>query len=810
PGFGRIDILTKPGTDKLRGSAFLNMSDEKLNSRNPFAPERAPYMSRLYGGTLSGTVIPKRASFFLDFQRRDIDENGVVNAQVLDSSLNPTVFPFTLVAPTRNTTFSPRFDYQLNTNNTLVGRYTFTRSSLLNQGVSELSLPERAYSSMSTQHSFQLTETAILGPRFINETRFQFVRDRRRQDDPNLAPTIIVQDSFLGGGAGVGLSFNASDRYELQNYTTATLGKHILRFSVRLRGITITDFSPGNFTGTFNFAGGSAPQLDADNEIIRDASGNSVFASITSLERYRRTLLLQRQGLAPVVIRERGGGASQFSINGGNPQAGVRQIDFGGFVQDEWRLRPNFTLTLGLRYEAQNNLDSRFNFAPRVFFAWAPGGKTTGTFGNVPGGGGDQPKFVIRAGFGMFYDRFNESNTLQANRFDGVNQVRYNVSDPAVLDSFPSVPTIEELNGFAQRQTTTRIAPTVRAPYSLHYVLSIERQLPYKITAFVFAFNYRTLHSLRLRNINAPLPETIVRDPDTGRILSAARPFGNVGEIFQVESSGNSNFNQMASGIRAQVNPGFSLNVTYVLSKAKSDTDYFPFGGGFGGGSFPASSYDLRGEYGRGIFDQRHRLFFGGTVTIPRFNVVLNPFGFVTTGRPFNITTGRDTNGDQVFTERPALATARTEPSNLRRTPFGDFDLNPAPGQAIIPRNYGQGPAFFSVNLGINRTVGFGEVPQPAAATAVTVAPQTTPPTGTTNNANGARRRAPIPKRYNVTFGVQMFNIFNRANLAQPIGNLSSPIFGQTTGTRDFFGNGGGSSTPAFNRRIEAQVRFNF
>ena len=181
----------------MRGSTFFNFSDESLNSRNPFALVRAPYQSKLYGGSLSGTVTPKKASFFVDFQKRDVVENGIVNAEVLDDDLNITQLPVTVLVPTKFTTVSPRFDYQFNENHTLVARYTYTRSSFLNQGVGELSLPERAYDYSTRQHTFQITETAIINPRVINETRFQYVRDRRDRR-ATLAPSLTVQDSFRG------------------------------------------------------------------------------------------------------------------------------------------------------------------------------------------------------------------------------------------------------------------------------------------------------------------------------------------------------------------------------------------------------------------------------------------------------------------------------------------------------------------------------------------------------------------------------------------------------------------------------------
>src|SRR4029453_1421525 len=215
-----------------------------------------------------------------------------------------------------------------------------------NLGVSDFSLPSRAFDRATTEQTFQVTETAILSPKMLNETRFQYIRNRNRQEGSTV-PTVVVQDSFIQGGSQIGLAHNEQDSFELQNYSTRTSGRHILRFGGRVRHVRINDFSPTNFGGTYTFSGRFAPLLNGNNEIVPDNSGNPVLISITSLERYRRTLLFQgRPDMRPL-----GGGAPQFSIAGGNPEAGVSQTELGFFVQDEWRVRPNLTFTAGLRYE---------------------------------------------------------------------------------------------------------------------------------------------------------------------------------------------------------------------------------------------------------------------------------------------------------------------------------------------------------------------------------------------------------------------------------------------------------------------------
>ena len=528
-GSARIDIATRPGMDKFRGSSFFNFSDEALNSRNPFVPQRAPFQVRHFGGTFSGPMVAKRASFFADAQYRVVDDNAIINATILDPSLRVTPFNLTLLTPNRNVYVSPRFDYLLNPNNTVVARYSYSHTEAENTGAADFSLPERAYDRSSTEQILQLLETAVLSPTMINETRFQYLHSRALQNGNNSIPTITVQDSFSSGGSQIGSAEAREDRWELQNYSTLTAGLHVVRFGARVRGVRITDVSPQNFGGTFVFAGGIAPQLDANNQIVLDTNGNPVLAPITSLDRYRRTLLFRGRP----DLRALGGGVTQFSLATGNPEAHVSQTDLGLYVQDEWRIRPNFTLTFGLRYERQTNIDSNFNFAPRFSFAWAP---------RAGGANAAAPKMIVRLGAGVFYDRLSERVALLTERFNGLNQTDFRVFDPAQLDQVTfslngasNVPTANSLSSFASPQIVRRVASNFQAPTLVMAAFNFERQLPYKITLLAVAFNYSGRHLLRLRNINAPLPGTF----NPAFPQNSVRPFGTNNDLYFYESSGN-------------------------------------------------------------------------------------------------------------------------------------------------------------------------------------------------------------------------------------------------------------------------------
>ena len=296
----------------------------------------------------------------------------------------------------------------------------------------------------------------------MNETRFQYIRTRGEQNGNNTLPTILVQDAFISGGSQVGLA-HTTMRIAGSCKTTRRGPKAVTFFvSARLRGVSINDFSPQNFGGTFIFSGGEAPQLDANNQIVLDENGDPVLIPITSLERYRRTLLFQGNP----NMRELGGGVTQFSIAGGNPEASVKQTDMGLFVQDEWRIRPNLTFTMGLRYERQTNISSNYNFAPRLFFAWARAAERrwwSRCAVELVAEDGDSRRHrcVLRS--------LRRAATLLANRFNGTNQLDFRVFDPQVLDTstfslngVSGVPTIESLEAFAAPQITRRIAGDFR------------------------------------------------------------------------------------------------------------------------------------------------------------------------------------------------------------------------------------------------------------------------------------------------------------------------------------------------------------
>ena len=779
-GRGRIEILTKPGTDKFRGQAFFNFNDESLNSRNPFSTNLAPSQLRYYGGSLSGPVIKNKASFFIDVNNRAIDNGELVNATILDGSgfITPLNQEFTI--PSRRFEISPRFDYQINDKNTLVARYSFERGTAENQGIGDFSLPTRGYNTNNTEHDLRLTETLVINPKTINETRFQYQFEKREQNGDNTIPTINVQSAFVGGGSNIGLNFDRQSQYELQNYTTTSFGKnsqHSVKFGVKIEGVKVEDRSESNFGGTFTFAG------------VRDPNtGELLFSSI---EQYRQKVL----GNPDPIFNP-----NQFSISTGNPLADVSQTDFGLFVTDDWRISPKLTLGLGLRYENQTNINDNFNFSPRLSFAYSPGA-----------GGAKPPKTVFRGGFGIFYDRFSDNYTLTANRFNGSNQINYIITNNQNIlgqanfsaNGVSNVPTIAQLGNLAPLSNTIRtISPVLQAPYTAQTEFTVERQLPYGTQLSLSYVVSRNLHLLRTRNINAPVcPPEIVCPRDT-QSLQQLRPDPTQGNIYQYESSGVLNQQQVIVGFRNFYNKpvsilkNFSVFGRYTLSFADSNTD--------GAGSFPAYSYDLDGEYGNSILDQRHFLFLGGSATLP-WDIRMSPFIIAYSGRPYNITTGLDTNGDSIFTERPTYAALNARCSELGLVnEFCNTGGIANPDTTVIPRNYGRSPSLFILNLRLNKTIGFGKSSTPDSANGSDNPGAGGRGGGRRGGGRGGFGRGSERSPYNLTLGVSFNNLLNTVNLGTPIGNLSSSRFGQSFSTANFRGGNSG------NRSIELQMRFSF
>jgi Carboxypeptidase regulatory-like domain/TonB dependent receptor len=796
PGFGRIEIFTKPGTDKIHGQAFMQYNKEALNSRSPLLTqsERPPYKQQFFGFNLAGPLVKQKASFGFDAQRRSTTENAFVLATDLDSNLNRQSVNAAILTPQTFTTLSPRLDLALSTRHTLTVRYQNTRSSYDNQGVGSFNLASRAYNTRNSENTIQATETAVLSPRFINETRFQFMHTNSGMSGGTNDVAISVQGAFTNGGAQVGTSGTISNGWELTNTSTYTHGTHSVKWGGRLRGISDESTSMSNFGGTYTFLGGTGPELDANNQPI---AGTSV--QLDALEVYRRTLLFLKSGYTDAQIRALGGGAYQFSIGAGTPTTSVNRFDIGLFVNDDWRIRPNLTLSYGTRYETQTNIGDYGDWSPRFAIAWGIGGKANRA-----------AKTILRAGAGIFYDRISESLTLQALRYNGTTQQSYVIFQPSF---FPTVPSISSLAASRQPQQLQFLDSALRAPRNYQASIGIDRQINQYAR---LSFNYiasRGVHLQRSRDINAP--------------VNGVYPYGDSELRMLTETTGFSRTNQFTVTPSINYKKLFLFGF-YALSYGHTDAE-----------GQAADPYNLRAEWGPSSFaDVRHRLILGTSVPLVlKFSV--SPFLSVQSGTPYSITTGLDTNGDGITAERPALVSGLGSAACIGQNlvyeaGFGCFNLKPAAGVATIGRNFARGPGSVMLMLRLSRTWAFGgkrDVDPNANGGPGGPGGGGPPPGGGGPGGGGGMRGGGGPppggggpgggpggpppgmgfnsgRRYTVTLGVNAMNVLNHANYAAPSGDLSSPYFGISRSLGGGFGPMSGSGT--YNRKIDVQLRFGF
>jgi hypothetical protein len=517
------------------------------------------------------------------------------------------------------------------------------------------------------------------------------------------------------------------------------------------------------------FNGGSNPS-----QSLRDAQDRFEFQQAVSIERGKHYLrfggryrLLRDGNLStanyngqwtfPSLAAYAAQQPSQFSITVGLPSATILTGDLGLYAEDEWKATPSITLDFGFRFESQSAIPDHFDPAPRLGAAWALHRK-----------GRKSTFLLLRGGFGVFYDRFDAANLLTAVRQNGLSQQTYLLANPA---TYPVVPSTASLS--ATPPAIYRVDPHLRSEYYLTAGVSAERQIGKIGTAAVSFSELRGDHQWGSANINAPLPGTY--NPSVP--ISGIRPFGGSQNIYEFQSNGIERRQVITFTSRLNLNKRLTAFLAYGIEHNHEDVTNAT--------TFASNSYDLSQDYGRApVYVQQ--LFVGGSVHLP-LGIAGNIFTVTRGSAPFNITTGTDLNGDSIYNDRPAFATAPAASSQIYTTRFGTFDANPQPGEKIIPINYGNSPNFAYIDLSASRSFQIGRRPAAAAAVAgKPVPPRPDPP-------------------FSLTFSIDAPNVLNHTNRGQPVGVLSSPYFGQSISLNSPF-----TANTAANRVIFLQTSFSF
>lgn len=723
---GGIEIFTNSNAKKISGWANFNFADSRINATDPLIGVRVPSQSRNLSYGISGPL-GKKAKLSLYSFLNDSKSSSVVNAVVLDANLRPQDFKQTYDDPRRFAFMNLTFDSDPNKKHKVVFTYNLRGSHFSNGDVGGFSLPSRATATDSSDHTINFSDTYIINPNFVHTTRFVGRISKNTSLSRSAAAAINVAEAFQGGGSQTD-RVSSNSAFEIYSDTTRKFDKLSIGFGVMFRGQTVGETSRSNFGGTYNFSGRIAPVLDANNLPVKDPTGNTVTAQISSLESYRRTLLFRQLGFASAAIRVLGGGADQFTIAGGAPELNVGQFDYAFYQQNSYSLTQTVGISFGVRYENQTNIKSRSNFSPRFGVIWAPKAKEKqSAIWALP---------RVTVGYGFFYSRFRINGILSARQANDTGRSLYFITDPAILDVFPAVPSISTLQQNSTLRSLRLIAGDLQTPRLDLFNINVNKKLWAGFTTY---FTYSNSHGRRqtlTRNINAPL---------VGTISNPVYPYGNSRSIYESRSEGRTSTNRVSASL------GFPdwkikgketyMSLNYSFAKNRSDV--------VSGSSSPNDPYDFSREFGPASNDGVHSV--GGYMSfgLPKGFFISGNFD-IQTGTRFNITTGRDTNKDSFYSERPAFAKDPNKPGVVQ-TPYGALDPNPSPGDNIIPRNLARGPITREFDIYFGKGFGFYK--------------------------DKANKNAP---RRNLSFHISIDNVFNFNNKGNPIGNMSSPNFLRT------------------------------
>jgi hypothetical protein len=641
---GRVEIFTKPGRDSLHGALFFTDSESALNATDPFAVSATPAGKRRYGFELGGPIRKQKSDFFLALERRDINEFNVVNAVVLNTAGEETPLSENVPAPQRLWIGSVRTDWQLNAKNMLATTYSANINNSNNVGSGGLVLEEAGYGSTVSEQDLRLTDIFTLSPTLLHETHIGFTWKNTTDVPLSTAPALQVAGAFIGGGATAGQLQNRERDLEVDDDILWTHHKHSVKIGVASLGIMVHDVDPDTFNGAFVFGGGLVPALGVGTQPT----------AISGLEQYRRTLL----GLP-------GGVPTTYNVTQGTALVPFTQWRVAGYAQDQWTLKPNLSLSLGLRYALQTSPSSFGNLVPRVGIAWSPDKKQ---------------RWVIHARGGLFSSAVTPDVTTEAYRLNGVRQTQTLFYSPSFTEPLAPTPSTIAV------ATTRQFAPNLGQTWSFQSQLGVEHELPQHWHAQANLFDAQAWGTLRSRNINAPLVNESTANP-----LLAPRPIAAGRNIFQFEQSGHLHGQVVFLGVDQHSYKRFAIFVGYLYFNLKTNADTATL--------FPQSSYSDQGETAHASWESTQRLFAIGQLNLPEKLSLTSQFD-ASSGDPYNVITGMDNNGDGVFNDRPGFA---VQPgTGTYQTPFGLLNTTGLNGS--LERNAGTMPALIHLDSNLSRT----------------------------------------------------------------------------------------------------------
>jgi len=679
-------VVSKSGTNTFHGSLFEFLRNDVLDARNFFdyqtdlTPGRLPAFRRNnFGGSFGGPIVRDKTFFFGVYEglRQRLGRSLLIRTLPAEA-FNGTLVPLDQISPLTKPflSFYPqpnlpngeitypysepmredygqmRVDQTLSGAGTLFGRYTVTDGTHIeSEGFEQFT-----QSRMSRNTYITASENHILTPTLLNTFRFSFSRTTRLQDGPGLPELTGPQFSFEPGQTAGRIEIGDVNTWGLSSTQPADVQQNVFTWSDDLfytRGRHALKF--GTLINRYWQFGLRSPL----------ARGRIDFANATTFLR---------------------GQVSQYSgtVPGSSVAHEYEYTTLGFYVQDDLRVRPNFTLNLGLRYEFHTTFQdatnttatlrdlkhgdkttvgppfanpSLRNFSPRFGFAW-----------DVRGDG----QTAVRGGFGLLYDIANygyQIRTLCAPPFCGT----FNVNNPGPVTLPLVYPTVLRENGI----NLTQLDYNLGQPHMLQYNLTVERQLPGNM-AFTLAYGgSRGINIYRQSEANANVPQIL---PDGRKFWpSNARPANpNWGSITFYETGGDSWYNSLQFGFQKRMSRGLQFQSSYTWSKSINTQP----GRGSGDSNNSAQSMmdpdDNQVERGLSPFDITHNWKFNAIYRVPQLaeagsvmGKLLNGWGFsgilsLQTGYPFSALVQRNLSrtgvagGGNSRVDRPDLVAGRS------------------------------------------------------------------------------------------------------------------------------------------------------
>jgi len=448
-------------------------------------------------------------------------------------------------------------------------------------------LPEAGTNNVSREDDLIFNDRIILSPSIVNQLQIVAEKDEDLTKSVTNAPSIQVDSFFTGGGAQADVA-RTENTIHISEAVSFTHKNHYIRF------------------------GANIPQISR--RAIDDRTNRLGTFAFSSLADYAKPTPTPY-----VFTSQQGPGRGLYWIN-----------EIGGFFQDQIRITPQMALTLGLRYQWQTYISDKKNFAPRMSIAYTLG-----------------PKTIMRAGFGIFFDRTGGDFPATFKIHNGVVLRSFQVLNPGYPDPLPPGDSLTELPS-----NVVRTPPNLRTPYTLQYGLEIERQLTSKLTLTAGYRGITGVAAFRSRDANAPAPP-----------LYDQRPDSSLGFVQQVEAAGRSSSNALDVALRGRAGRWFSGQMQYTLGRSYDNT------GGIR--SYPQNQYDPNTlEWGPSNSDRLNRFKLLGTVNQDHW-LSLGVGVTLYSGTPYTELAGSDPYQTGLGNARPPGVSR----NSLRSGGTADFDL---------------------------------------------------------------------------------------------------------------------------------------